>query len=613
MTDKVYTQGDYLYIRGDLFITGKDIFPKIFDHYQDTKGEYIITSDPIIKDNLFIFPIRYLNKLIPSDYEEPNVIPQLKLVNYLSPDFKIIGSGVYGKVYKSGNYAIKTFEHLDKYESPYLDSSYLRETATLLRLDHPNIIKLIDIVEGDPGNPTDISKLSIIMPLAEMNLFTYISTRGNKYRDFMAYEILKGFNYLQNKDIIHADIKPDNILIFIDKQFNMSIKISDFGLSNHTSCSPSKLLNLAYSIYFRPLEVTLHLGFGLAADIWAVGCLLYFIYTTKYLFWDASDDIKYGLLLKEDPKVREVLLQNFNKELSLSVLRRMVKILGNPLIEWQQLRNMIADVATQKYDNLPEYMNIFNEGEYHPEVIKQELNNERIYSIIMKMLKYDPHDRVRLNEIVIDEYFKDQLGYRELIEVISCDSIIDRRQRYPSIIPNIDNYLVIRNKRFDYIIEKINRFKMDIMDYFVICFIFDTCYNISIKSDHASIDFTIACISIWNCFKYGEPRGLPSKQEYSSKGIISDQILSLKRIGDYCRMIVNILSNDLTVTTIADYINLGYESLDKQDKLVEYALQSSKKDAWFKYLPKDIFKSIDILYQGEKYIKIINDIFTFND
>ena len=614
-----FTKDDYLYVKLDNDNTTN--YPKIFDKGYDSKGNYIITNDPIIVDNYKRYSIRHTNQILSKNYEHIKYVPRYNLDFYTKNGASYIGGGLYGRVYKSGVYAIKTFVNTFPYESNYLDSSYLRETATLLRLNHPNIIELIDILEGTPSQTLRKDSLSIVMPLASMNLQEYINKNTNIGKEYIAYELFKGFNYLQNKDIIHADIKLDNVLLFKSNSIiGYDVKISDFGISNHTSCQPSKLSNEAYTSYYRPIEVILKIGFGISADIWALATMIYTLYTGVDLFRHHNDNIEYDQIniLKDGP-IKDDLYNKYQKNLPKKVLQRMIKILGNPLNDWPELielinnkyenlynMNFYTDQEIQEIKNIKdEYITLFKNGEYHPQIIKAGLKDDGMYNIIMKMLRYNPKNRVKLSEILLDDYFKKLKTYDANVEQTICDNIIDNRQKYPTILPiitdqlNINNIMSIRKTCFNYILEKIKKYTLDDSDFYMICYIFDTCYNSSVNTDDIT-NFTIACISIWTTFKYGEAKGIPTMDQYNKH----NDNTALTLISKYCRMIVNILSNDLTVTTIIDY---NYEN-NNSERFLSLLEDSMVTDAPFKYLAKDIYKSMQIYYYKKKYIDIITDI-----
>ena len=95
-------------------------------------------------------------------------------------------------------------------------------------------------------------------------------------------EIMEGLVYLHSREIIHHDIKLENILL----TKNGTIKICDFGLSSlqtpitstiHASLSRQKTSNVVGSLHYIPPELLLPSSSPPTAlvDIWATGCCLY--------------------------------------------------------------------------------------------------------------------------------------------------------------------------------------------------------------------------------------------------------------------------------------------------------------------------------------------------
>jgi len=133
----------------------------------------------------------------------------------------VLGQGSFGKVYHSPPYAIK--ELTIPFNRQALNS-IRNETSILRQLDHPNIVKLYDIIEEN-------NSLFMIMEYCEMDLSLYL--KKYKLDEGKAIEIIKqvlsGLNYLVGKGVIHRDIKPANILVNSRNEF----KLADFGLARH--------------------------------------------------------------------------------------------------------------------------------------------------------------------------------------------------------------------------------------------------------------------------------------------------------------------------------------------------------------------------------------------
>lgn len=184
---------------------------------------------------------------------------------------KRIGSGVYGDVYQSGNQAIKVFKH-------GLDGSALREIVILRFLQgNSHIVDLEKIILSD--------RPEIVMPLADSDLRTFLGKDIPYDPIDFSRQIALGLNYCHQHDIIHRDMKPDNILIY-----GNTLKIADFGWSRQTGClGSSGMTNPVFTLWYRAPEIFVNENYGMKADVWAFGCIMYEI-KNKKPFFPAPDD-----------------------------------------------------------------------------------------------------------------------------------------------------------------------------------------------------------------------------------------------------------------------------------------------------------------------------------
>ena len=142
----------------------------------------------------------------------------------------ILGKGAYGIVFKTWNdegdvFAVKS---IDGEQNPRV---LHQNFDKLLKLNHKNIVKIIDICKED-------QILFVFMtycPLGDLNKYFWskVLTRskglnlGEKI-DIME-QVANGIAYLHSENVVHRDIKPDNILVFPDSK--VTAKLSDFDLS----------------------------------------------------------------------------------------------------------------------------------------------------------------------------------------------------------------------------------------------------------------------------------------------------------------------------------------------------------------------------------------------
>jgi mitogen-activated protein kinase 1/3 len=113
----------------------------------------------------------------------------------------------------------------------------LREVAILRRLNHPNIIKIIDVIQPelnpDPHSSLNIPffVLYIVLQDGGIDLKNWMDSRPHVTTDILrslVQQMVAAFGYLHRCRVVHRDIKPANILI---DPSSLTIRICDFGLS----------------------------------------------------------------------------------------------------------------------------------------------------------------------------------------------------------------------------------------------------------------------------------------------------------------------------------------------------------------------------------------------
>jgi len=145
---------------------------------------------------------------------------------------RIIGSGAYGTVCEGVDLksnkavAIKRITNLFIY--PIETKRVLREISLLRLLNHPNIVKLLEVmIEGEPETFNTIYMIMEYFPSDLKKLFYSDIYLNNFQIETIMYQGFLALDYLHSCQILHRDIKPANILINED----CTIKLCDFGLA----------------------------------------------------------------------------------------------------------------------------------------------------------------------------------------------------------------------------------------------------------------------------------------------------------------------------------------------------------------------------------------------
>ncbi|XP_037473855.1 serine/threonine-protein kinase GRIK1-like [Triticum dicoccoides] len=199
-----------------------------------------------------------------------------------------IGAGSYGKVVKYQNikdgrlYAIKVFSKpymlkVRVVRSETAMTDVLREVSLMKMLDHPNILNLIEVID-DPN--TDKFYMVLEFVEGKMVCNNGIGLGEATSRKYLR-DIVSGVMYLHSHNIIHGDIKPDNLLV----TSTGNVKIGDFSVSQIFEDDDDMLWRSPGTPVFTAPECCQGSAYhGRTADTWAVGVTLYCMITGKYPF-----------------------------------------------------------------------------------------------------------------------------------------------------------------------------------------------------------------------------------------------------------------------------------------------------------------------------------------
>jgi len=161
-----------------------------------------------------------------------------------------------------------------------LDPNIQAEASILQSLNHPYIVKLLDLFI-DPGKA-----VYIVMELLHGgDLFDRI-VQKSRYSEVeskrVMRRILAAVHYLhQDRDIVHRDLKPENVLL-VSRNDDITVKLTDFGLAKSitedglkTFCGTPQYF--APEVLRRRTTVAGRGRYGKEADIWSLGVILYIL------------------------------------------------------------------------------------------------------------------------------------------------------------------------------------------------------------------------------------------------------------------------------------------------------------------------------------------------
>jgi len=187
---------------------------------------------------------------------------------------KPVGEGTYGVVYKAK--CLKTGRAVAlkrirlEIEDEGVPSTALREISLLRELEHPNIVKLIDVEHSQVP-----SRLYLVFEWLDQDLKKYMDSVGQsgmsaKLVKSYLMQLLLGLEFCHSRSVIHRDLKPQNLLI--DRDGNL--KIADFGLARAFSLPFRTYTHEVVTLWYRAPEVLLgQRRYALPVDMWSVGTI----------------------------------------------------------------------------------------------------------------------------------------------------------------------------------------------------------------------------------------------------------------------------------------------------------------------------------------------------
>ncbi|KAJ4155921.1 hypothetical protein LMH87_001143 [Akanthomyces muscarius] len=182
----------------------------------------------------------------------------------------------------------------------------MRNNDALRKGGYTEIAILEKLNDADPENRKHIVKfevsfdyrghLCMVFESLSMNLREVLRKFGNNVginlgatRTY-AHQIFVALAHMRKCSIIHADLKPDNILVNENRSM---LKICDLGTAidrSDAATANTEITPYLVSRFYRAPEIILGMPYDYGVDMWSIGCTLYELYTGKILFTGDSNN-----------------------------------------------------------------------------------------------------------------------------------------------------------------------------------------------------------------------------------------------------------------------------------------------------------------------------------
>ncbi len=259
-----------------------------------------------------------------------------------------LGEGGMGIVYKARDTRLDRLVAI-KFLPGHLSASseskarFLQEAKATAALNHPNILSVYDVGEHDEA-------MFLVLELVEgKTLSTHISHPQSgssiplKQAIDWATQIAQGLKAAHDKNIIHRDIKPQNVMITASNQ----VKIMDFGLAKLTSGSAMTRTgtSLGTLSYMSPEQAQ-----GVTADhrsdIWSLGVVLYEMITADLPFKSEHEAGLLYLIVNEEPPVPSLMDRKIPHQMDAVVGKMLSKNRAKRYQSAEEVFNALLEAKT---------------------------------------------------------------------------------------------------------------------------------------------------------------------------------------------------------------------------------------------------------------------------
>lgn len=296
-------------------------------------------------------------------------------------------------------------------DNPLYLSAFQKEFEIGYTLDHPNIVRYI--IKGE-----DLNGLYILTDYVDgFTLADFIKSNPNYFKDDKHLEkflnqLLSALKYLHERQILHLDLKPDNILI---TGVNNDVKLVDFGFS-YTDCFSSFTIGKT-ALYAAP-EQLLKEEVDQRTDIYGIGKILEFIF--------GKGDFKTSSLYRSliDRCLSE------NKEDRFNNISEIQKYISNKSKSKNKIIYLVATLGLLVISALIYQFSIRNNTEHYPIPINEAVIHKIDTVYIIDTIKQ------RENPIIIDKY----APLKKEIKLLVTNNFKDLYNNYSHL--DKDNYEV---------------------------------------------------------------------------------------------------------------------------------------------------------------------------
>lgn len=302
----------------------------------------------------------------------------------------------------------------------FVSRNFCQTIGSLRELDilnlvkgHPYCIQLKDVtfevpfVDGSLSPPGERDwvpdKVFFVLEKGDLDGDKYIrgtTPRLVNERKLFAVQILLGVEYLHSRGVYHCDLKPQNIICFLNSNGELdTAKITDFGLAQYYSKQSMSIPGIV-TLWYRAPEISLTKEYDYKVDVWSLGCILFELFSS-------------GNRRFMTPNTDEALINNIIERLYF------------PPDDYMLASSLFPTKITRSYEmNQKTRHSIEIQLGYTQSQVAQFNSNQlggkpnsgtfsQLVDLLEHMLVVNPNNRYTVSQCLNHPFFE---GYRELID-----------------------------------------------------------------------------------------------------------------------------------------------------------------------------------------------------